>query len=280
MQSIRIPLHTGVELAVDRKDGTGPRTVVFLHATGFSRGVWRPVADAVPASTVAVDLRGHGGSSKPPTPYTWSSFVDDIVALAEVLDWRDIVLCGHSAGGSTAVEVAATVPDRVAALVLTEPPLNPPVTGGIQIDPEALVAMTLKRRSHWASRAEAEAHLGAKSPYVHWHPAARAGFFATGLRDLPDGSCELACPPEIEASVFVEARHSRAWDRLPDVRCPTWLLRATGDRGMASTTSPQTIGRLADGRETVIEGSGHFLPLESPDLVADLVTAALGVASR
>lgn len=280
MTSTVVPVPTGVELAVDVIERPDTRTVAFLHATGFSRGVWRPVAAALAETTVAVDLRGHGGSSHPPTPYRWSSFVADVVALAEVLDWRDVVLCGHSVGGSTAVEVAATVPDRVAALVLTEPPLNPPVTGPIQIDPESLVTMTLKRRSHWTSRAEAEAHLAAKSPYVHWHPEARAGFFATGLRDLPDGSCELACPPEIEASVFVEAQHSQAWDRLGDIRCPTWILRATGNRGMASTTSPEAIGLVPDGREVVVEGSGHFLPLESPEIVVDLVGAALAASAR
>lgn len=280
MQSIRIPIHTGVELALDVEHRPSGRTVVFLHATGFTRGVWRPVARTLAnESTFAVDLRGHGGSSKPPTPYTWASLVEDVVALAETLDWRDIVLCGHSVGGSTAVEVAATIPDRVAALVLTEPPLNPPATGPAQLDPEALVTMTLKRRSHWSSRDEAEAHLSSKSPYRHWDPEVLSGFLAAGLHDLADGSCELACPPEIEASVFVEAIHSRAWERLPDVTCPTWLLRATGDQGMASTTSPETIDRIRHGRETVIEGSGHFLPLEQPSLVSELIREALAATS-
>ena len=57
-----------------------------------------------------------------------------------------------------------------------------------------------------------------------------------------------------------------ASDRMPDGQP---LRTAYIDKWRAAT-----IGHLADGRETVVEGSGHFLPLESPDLVADLVSAA------
>ncbi|MDA1004808.1 MAG: alpha/beta hydrolase, partial [Chloroflexi bacterium] len=117
-----VTVAPGVTLAFDEWPAHGPR-VVFLHATGFSRGCWRPLARRIAgrAQPTLVDMRGHGASSRPPAPYLWPSLVDDIAELITAQDWSGIVLGGHSVGGSTAIQVAARLPERVAALVLVEP---------------------------------------------------------------------------------------------------------------------------------------------------------------
>jgi pimeloyl-ACP methyl ester carboxylesterase len=278
LPAVRTP--SGVRLASELTStagSTGAAPLVFLHATGFSRGVWRPVAcrlaDVAPG--IALDLRGHGDSDKPSPPYRWSLLAEDVAAYVEQMPAGQVVLCGHSVGGATAVQVAAQLPERVAALVLVEPVLMPPrerplpAPGAGQ---SGLLTATLRRQRSWPGRALAEEHLAARSPYRYWDREVLAGYFATGLTQAGDGSCTLSCPPEIEASVYTEAPASQAWSRLPDISCPAWILRAAGNQGMPSTASPsiaqvtrQGVDRLADGP------SGHFLPMEQPALVAAFI---------
>lgn len=282
---VRTP--SGVELASEAggdRVSDCPVAVVFLHATGFSRGVWRPIADQVGAlvPTYSVDLRGHGGSSKPPPPYRWSYFADDVVAYVDQVPFDSVILCGHSVGGATAVEVAARLGERVASLALVEPALTPPhatTRGEEQPDPTTLLTTTQRRKHVWPTRAEAERHLASRSPYRYWDARVLRGFFATGLVDDPHLGCVLACPPHVEASIYSEASESKAWSHLRDLHCPVRIMRATGDQGMPSTASPLIVRHVHDGRETVVEGSGHFLPMERPDLVASFVRSMVEEAT-
>lgn len=283
-----VEVADGVSLALDRwgappggPDGGSNRAVLFLYATGFTRGVWRAHARRLldVCAPFAVDLRGHGASSRPAAPYRWPLLVDDITALVEREGWTDMVMCGHSVGGSTAVEVATRLPEVVSALVLAEAPLSPPAANGATGGPSALVGITEKRRNHWSTRTEGAAYLRERAPYDSWDAEVYAGWTKAGFMGIVDG-VELSCPPWVEASVFRESHSSRAWERLPELRCPVWVLRATGEQGMRSTTAPETAGRIPGAREVVVEGSGHFLPLERPALVAEVVREALRVTAR
>ena len=275
-----VDLRTGARLALDEWPSAGPR-VVFLHATGFSRGCWRPHATRLAPSTTPtlVDLRGHGASSKPPDPYRWSYFVEDLVGLMESEDWQDVVLCGHSVGGATAIQVAARLPHRIRALVLLEP-VVPAAPAQIQQNRESgLVERTRRRRNSWTTRAEAAAYLRARPPYDSWDPDVFDGWIETGIV-AADAGVELACPPSVEASVFAETRHSTAREDLGLVVAPTMVVRATGARGMPSTCEPSVARRINLARELVVEGSGHFLPLEDVELVVRVVADALSGQSN
>jgi pimeloyl-ACP methyl ester carboxylesterase/DNA-binding MarR family transcriptional regulator len=247
--------------------------VVFLHATGFSRGVWRPVArllaDVTPG--IALDLRGHGNSDKPDSPYEWSVFAQDVAAYIEQLAAPQVVLCGHSLGGATAVEVAAQLPGRVAAVTLVEPVLSP--NQGAKQSP--IVATTLRRTHSWPDQAAAEQHLASRSPYRHWDHEVLAEYFATALTHTSDGRCTLSCTPEIEAAIYAATGNSQAWSQLSQLSCPVWVLRATGDQGMPSTVSPLITQVTPNIVDRAVNGSGHFLPMEQPGLVAAFIREML-----
>lgn len=273
---VRLP--SGIELAAEVTSTAASRgapPVVFLHATSFSRGVWRPIAGELAglAPGIAVDLRGHGDSSVPEPPYHWSLFADDIVGFVDQLPPGQIVLCGHSLGGATAAEVAARRPERVAALVLTEPVLAP---HGVATS-TGMIEATLRRKRTWPDQAQAEEHHAARSPWRYWDREVLAGFFATGLTRAQDGTCTLSCPPEVAASVYTEALRSQAWSALAHIRCPVLVIRAAGDQGgLASTASPLTAQTTPDGTDRLIEGpSGHFLPMEQPQLIAKFIRELL-----
>lgn len=270
----------GVSICIDEWEGEGP-PVVFLHATGFSRGCWRPMAEQLAdlCRPVAVDLRGHGGSEASGAPYIWSSLADDVAALIAQRWQEPLFIVGHSVGGATAVEIVARYDLPVEQLVLFEPVLREAVAVAPDRSPEPsamspLVERTLGRRAVWSDRAEAAAYLRERAPYSSWNDAVYEGWAETGFIEI-DGDTHLSCSPEVEASVFVETTGSSAYSLLPDVDCPTWIVRATGDRGMPSTCPPSALDRLSDGTEFIVEGSGHFLPLERPDLVVSALRFAL-----
>ena len=272
-----VEVGDGVSLAFDEWTDAG-RPVVFLHATGFSRGIWRPIASQLVdrCAPVAVDLRGHGGSSRPEPPYVWSQIADEVATVIEREDWSQLVICGHSVGGAISVEVAWRLPERVDAVVLTEAVLRAPDSsqperrGG----PSDLIERTKKRRFEWPSRDEAAAYLRERMPYDAWEQAVFDSWIDTALLKT-DGGVELSCPPWAEAATFEGARGSKAYDHLPELQCPVWVLRGAGDRGLPSTTTPEVAQRISTVHESVIEDVGHFLPQERSDLVVDAVTEAL-----
>lgn len=275
-QTRMVPVAPRVSLALDEWPGSG-RPVLFLHANGLSRGCWRPMAARLAArcKPFAADLRGHGGSSTPPAPYQWSILAQDVIAVVEHEGWSGIVVCGHSAGGATAVEVAAAIPDKVAAVVLLEPvlvqPQSPQSTPGAS---SAMVERALRRRARWESRAEAASYLRSRDAYASWDEEVFAGWCETGLRENA-GGVELSCPPWVEASMFAETRNSTAFTSLARLQCPVWLARASGEAGMRSTCPPTAASRVPLAFETVVAAAGHFLPLERVDFVVGLVTEAL-----
>jgi lipase len=75
---------------------------------------------------VALDLRGHGGSSWEP-PWNLEQHVADVL---EAAPGERCVWLGHSFGGRVAYEAAAAAPERVERLVLLDPAIRlPPHVG-------------------------------------------------------------------------------------------------------------------------------------------------------
>jgi pimeloyl-ACP methyl ester carboxylesterase len=69
----------------------------------------------------AMDLRGHGDSAwADPLTYSFKFYAEDVNALLEKLDLRDVVLIGHSMGGMISLLHAATHPGRVGRLVIVD----------------------------------------------------------------------------------------------------------------------------------------------------------------
>lgn len=265
-----------VTLTLDEWPGSQGRPVLFLHATGFSRGVWRPIARDLGGECrpFALDLRGHGDSRTSLDVGNWTPMVNDVEQLVVREDWSGLVIVGHSLGAGVAVLLATRRPELVSALVLVEAPLRPD-TGGR--GPVEMVEVALRRRYEWPSRDEAASHLRARAPYDSWHPEVFAGFVETGLRksSAQSGAVELACARETEAAVFQGSPPGAIWSSLANLDCPVWVGRATGSRGLHSTTHPDAVNQPRRAYESLVQGSGHFAPLERPEWVQSIVRDAL-----
>lgn len=93
--------------------GHGP-AVVLVHGITESRRAWDPlIAPLIAAGyrIVAVDLRGHGDSSRVP-PYDLATMAGDLGAVLAAEGIDDALLVGHSLGGAVVSMFAAGGPCR------------------------------------------------------------------------------------------------------------------------------------------------------------------------
>lgn len=72
--------------------------------------------------TIAMDQRGHGGSTNlgRPDAYTFDAMVADLAAFIDALDPQPLDLLGHSMGGMVAMRYALAHPGRLRSLILMD----------------------------------------------------------------------------------------------------------------------------------------------------------------
>jgi pimeloyl-ACP methyl ester carboxylesterase len=252
-----------------------PVDVVFLHANGFNAMTYRSILAPLEGRLrlLSVDQRGHGASTlntERAGRTSWYDMRDDLLALMRVLDLRDVVLAGHSMGGTASALAAASEPARVKSLRLFDPVVMAPgVSTSTDLGPLAqspLVQGALRRRAVFPNRTAAlEAYRG-RGAFRTWPEETLADYVAGGFVDLPSGEVTLACEPAWEASNFTSHGHDTL-AAFRAVRCPIHILRAS-DNSTCRIDSIEAELR-ASGRfhmETV-PGTTHFLPMERPDLV-------------
>ena len=101
--------------------GTGT-PIVLLHAFPLNRTMWMPQIDSFSANfrTIAIDLRGHGGSSQGHMPYTLEDLATDIKDLLDHLTIPQAIFIGLSMGGYILMAFYRLYPDRVKGLVLAD----------------------------------------------------------------------------------------------------------------------------------------------------------------
>ena len=105
--------------------GAGSMPVVFVHSLAGNTQQWSAQLSHFRTTrrAVALDLRGHGQSSSPTDgDYEMNTLAQDVHAVVEKLGIEKFILVGHSMGGGVAVSYAATYPQRVAGLLLVDPP--------------------------------------------------------------------------------------------------------------------------------------------------------------
>ncbi|MFX0202490.1 MAG: alpha/beta fold hydrolase, partial [Candidatus Hodarchaeota archaeon] len=72
----------------------------------------------------ALDLRGHGKSGRALGQYRPEHYAADVVAFLDSQFPGRVIILGHSLGGWAALLAAAQRPDKLAALILADPPLS------------------------------------------------------------------------------------------------------------------------------------------------------------
>lgn len=104
--------------------GSGP-PLLLVHGTGTYADIWSPVLDGLARShrVIAYDRRGFAHSSSA-LGGGLAEHARDAAALLNALDASPATVVGWSGGGVIALDLAASFPDCVEALVLAEPAVH------------------------------------------------------------------------------------------------------------------------------------------------------------
>ncbi len=102
--------------------GEGSPALIFIHGWMCDQTFWSAQVDAFASTNtvVTVDIAGHGLSGTNREGWPLLAFGGDVQAVVEHLDLDEAVLIGHSMGGSTALEAARLMPDRVIGVVAVD----------------------------------------------------------------------------------------------------------------------------------------------------------------
>ena len=234
--------------------GPGTPHVLLLHGLSSSGPVWWQIGTMLEAaghSSIAPDLRGHGGSDHP-DEYSLSSYASDVIETCPG-PWQLVI--GHSLGGATAVRAASIQPGFAEAYLLIDPAIDfDPVSA--ETVRSALVAdvsnpptidQLLVDRPRW-SRDDAERK----------HHALRATSVDVMNRSFAD---------------------NRAWDlgaELAHIPVPVHLLGADEE---PLYTADAFARHQADGGNLTFErvpGTGHSIHRDAPETVAERALGLLG----
>ncbi|HVP48590.1 MAG TPA: alpha/beta hydrolase, partial [Bryobacteraceae bacterium] len=269
----------GGPLAVFEREGAGP-PILFAHATGFHARCWNQIIARIPdRRCIAFDMRGHGLSFKAP-PHNWRQFGEDSAGLVRKLDLHGATGVGHSMGGHSLALAAALVPGAFAELILIDPVIMP---RALYTGRPRELHFARKRRNHWKSPHEMFERFKDRPPFMHWDQAVLRDYCDYGLIHDPAGhGYVLACPPEIEASIYEGSTLDDAniYEEISRIDAPVTVIRAPrfmpaeGPMDMAaSLTAPDLAAHFHHGRDIVVPHS-HFIPMEAPQKMAGFVNHA------
>jgi pimeloyl-ACP methyl ester carboxylesterase len=260
-------------LAVWQWLGSGP-PILFTHATGFHGRLWDQIIEQLPGRTCfAIDLRGHGRSDKNLQSYDWRRFGEDTALVVRELGLRETLGVGHSLGGHAMALAAAMEPDSFSSLLLIDPVIQSPDR---YTSSPADVDFIARRRVRWKSVEEMYERFSTRLPFSAWKPEILHDYCEYGL--LPDGDeFVLACPPEIEASIYRLSNHPDAdiSKELLIIQQPTVVMRSGKLMAKeqfdlsASATDPNLASRMPNAQDEYLEGASHLIPMEYPALIVD-----------
>ena len=235
-------------LAVDDggKDGLA---VVLLHSLAGTGQHWSEQLQHLRQSrrAIAFDFRGHGRSDAPKNgDYTIAGMAADIAATVDSLGLARFVLVGHSMGGGAALVYAGIHPERVLGLMLIDP-----IGDGKQI------------------------------------PAAEANGFLTGLESDYDNASQaywtsIAGPDSTIRQRLLSDLKSTPKETV--IRVLREVMKFDPDPALARYHGPKlsivtphndmafSLHRLGQGfPHQVVEGTGHWIQLDKPAVVNQLL---------
>src|SRR5688572_14721289 len=99
--------------------GEGDTSLLFVHGWCIDKEYWEPqLKYFCPAyKVVTIDLPGFGQSGKNRTDWNFDEYTEDIKAVIDQLDLKNVILIGHSMSGDIILNTSNKYPDLVAGIV-------------------------------------------------------------------------------------------------------------------------------------------------------------------
>ena len=250
-----------------RIEGKGP-ALYLVHGIGARKTTWDPLISGLSDrfTCVSFDLRGHGNSPVPPTPYSLGDLVDDLEALRAKLGHEKIHVAGHSLGGMIGPAYARAWPGRClsVALLSTAAGRSEEDRAGLQAVGDAMERNGIPETlATFVSRWFTDAFIEACPDLIEKR-----------LQQVRD------TPVDVFLSVFQIYATTEMAPWLHEVECPCLVLTGELDGGCNPRLNRIIHGELPDSRLVILEGLKHALMIEASDRVSPHLRNFLLAASR
>jgi pimeloyl-ACP methyl ester carboxylesterase len=230
---------------------------------------------------VSWDARGHGDSEHA-VLYSWAGDLRDALAVINSMTDEPVVLLGHSKGGGLMLELADAMPHRVRAMInLDGLPsknnwpdvsehertrmLHTELTGWL--DHRRRCAEAVRRSGTFDELAERRRRMNPRLS-LEW----LRYLVSVGARRDPDG-WRWKIDPTLRFGGFGPWRPEWSMQRMPGLPVPVLGVLGLEGEAMGWGTRPEDVEMYLPpaARLEALDGVGHFVHIEQPDLVAALV---------
>lgn len=235
------------------------RPLLILHGWGSSSDAWVEVQERLVQGGYRVcvpDLPGFGKSDPPPRPWGVGDYARFVANVAHRLSMERFFLIGHSFGGRIGIRLTTLHPERAIGLVLC-------ASAGIKS------RRTLKLLLFLALAKGGDALLSLPLlSYLH-EPARKGLYLLVGERDYYRAQGVMR---ETMKKVIEE-------DLRPDlgkITVPTLIVWGDRDRVIPLSDAHIMKEEIPDATLEIVEGAGHRLPYQEPEIFTRLVLTFLG----
>jgi pimeloyl-ACP methyl ester carboxylesterase len=212
---------------------------------------------------VALDQHGHGDSDHPPRAldgsgapadggaYQTAVLAREVLEFADEMGWRRFSIVGQSMGGHSGMYLAATSPDRVDHLVISDmEPL-------FRLELMAFLREAVELPT-FSSIEEAAEAARARSPRATSQQLRARLEYA--LRRLPDGRFTMKYDlwaPKCWQPLDL-------WPVLEQITCPTLVVRGGDSPVLRQEIAEAMVTRMPNARLAVVPNAGHAVGLDNP----------------
>jgi pimeloyl-ACP methyl ester carboxylesterase len=256
--------------------GRGP-AVVLLHGYAQTSHMWLPLMPRLATShtVIAPDLRGAGGSARPPGGYDKKTLATDIRNLVRQLGHEDVKVVGHDIGLMVAYAYAAQYPTEVSKVVLLD----------------AFLPGVGQWKDVWLLRDLWHFHLHGTTPLALVKGRERIyfehfwnDFAADKTRSVPERDRRIYAAAYARASgmragfEYFKAfeQDARDFAAFAATRLSMPFLVLTGEKGSGTFLIDQARLVASNVSGTVVKNAGHWLMEEATDQVVPAIVAFVG----
>ena len=238
--------------------GKGDRTLVLVHEMGGSLESWDEIVPRFAGSrrVLRYDTRGAGLSQKARGALTLDTMAADIVALLDALGITGkVALAGVAVGGAIALHFAARYPERTNAVVV-----GSPATGIAAERRAAALERVAQIESTGMALAVESAMLNGYAPELRGDIKRFERFQARWLGNDP-GSY---------AAIWRMLAGADMQDELTGLRCPVLVIGGSLDR-VRPPPMAEAVAKTIPGARYIEVRTGHYMAVQTPDLIADCI---------
>lgn len=247
--------------------GEGEKTLVFVHGLASNLPVWKKNIEFLKEHyrCVALDLPGHGLSTKGDFPYNISFYMETLMEWLKRLRIENPILIGHSMGGQVAIKAVLENPDFFKKMIL--------------VAAAGLETFTIPERM--MMKQFASLNIMGSSQYLKLISNVKNYFYDAGQDDLDDlirfNSDFYTTNYQLKARRVLSRSIAGMMDepvfaQLKNLNLPTFIAYGKSDQFIpnrilhALETTEQLArrgqGMIPDSELKIYEKSGHFLQYE------------------